>query len=171
MKTLSNFNSKCAQQSPQIVFVADKIGPPNYCSSFFLQSVVDYVIGLTASWIQNPPIRYLQHYVSKLKVIPIEPVAWDWGIQKLHGGHHCWMSWPALDKGNLLQPSSASTRESENSWPKLWPPCFLRRLTWVPAETMTLSTHSALNLTLRFQDVDVWADLSYLRITIICWSF
>ena len=32
------------------------------------------------------------------------------------------MSWPALDKGNLLQQSSASTRESENCWPRLWLP-------------------------------------------------
>ena len=32
------------------------------------------------------------------------------------------MSWPALVKGNLLQPSSASTRESENCWPGLWLP-------------------------------------------------
>ena len=37
----------------------------------------------------------------------------------------------------------ASTREIENSWPGLWPPCFLKRLTWVSDETMGLSTHSA----------------------------
>ena len=30
------------------------------------------------------------------------------------------MSWPALDKGTLLQPSAASTRESENSCSRLW---------------------------------------------------
>ena len=34
-------------------------------------------------------------------------------------------------------------RESKNSWPGLWLPCLLRRLTWVTAETMGLSTHSA----------------------------
>ena len=32
------------------------------------------------------------------------------------------MSWQNLDKGNLLQPSSAYTRESENCWPGLWLP-------------------------------------------------
>ena len=31
----------------------------------------------------------------------------------------------------------------KNSWPGLWPPCFLKRLTWVSDETMGLSTHSA----------------------------
>ena len=76
------------------------------------------------------------HYASKLEVILIEQAA-----QKLHGSHQCWISWPALDKRNLLQPSSASTRESENSWPGLWLPCLLRRLPWVVAETMKLSTH------------------------------
>ena len=39
-----------------------------------------------------------------------------------HGSHPCWMSWKNLDKDNLLQPSSASTRESENCWPGLWLP-------------------------------------------------
>ena len=34
--------------------------------------------------------------------------------------HLCWMSLPALDKGNLHQPFLASTRESEKSWPGLW---------------------------------------------------
>ena len=53
---------------------------------------------------------------------------------------HCWMSWLSLNKGNLLQPFSASTRESENSWLGLRLPCLLRRLTGVAAETMRLST-------------------------------
>ena len=56
--------------------------------------------------------------------------------------HHYWTRWPALDKGRLLKSSTASTRESENSVPGLWPPSLLRRLTWVAAETMRLSTHS-----------------------------
>ena len=33
--------------------------------------------------------------------------------------------------------------KEKNSWPGLWPPCFLKRLTWVSDETMGLSTHSA----------------------------
>ena len=39
-----------------------------------------------------------------------------------HGIHFCWMCWQNLDQGSLLQPSSASTRESENCWPGLWLP-------------------------------------------------
>ena len=76
------------------------------------------------------------------KLFSFSKLHWDWAIKKLHGSHHCWMSWPALDKGNLLQPSSASTRESENSWPGLWLSCLLSRLTWVAAENMRLSTQS-----------------------------
>ena len=82
----------------------------------------------------------MHHYASKLEVIPIEQVASDWAIQKLHWSHHYWTSWPALDKEIVLQPSTASNRESENNWPGLWPPCSLRRLTSVPPETMRLST-------------------------------
>ena len=37
-----------------------------------------------------------------------------------HGSHSCWTKWPALDRGNLLQPSSASSSESENCCPELW---------------------------------------------------
>ena len=37
----------------------------------------------------------------------------------------CWMCWQNIDKGNLLQPSSASTRESENCWPGLWLPLII----------------------------------------------
>ena len=84
----------------------------------------------------------IQHYTSKVEGILIVQDAWDSAIEKLHGGHNCWMSWPALDKENLLQPSLASTRESENSWPGLWLLCLLRRLTWEAAETIGLSTHS-----------------------------
>ena len=40
------------------------------------------------------------------------------------------------------KPWATSTRESENRWRGLWLPCLLRRLTWVAAETMRLSTHS-----------------------------
>ena len=76
------------------------------------------------------------------KLFSLSKLHLDWTIQKLHKSQHCWMSWPALDKGNLLQPSSASTRERGNSWPGLWLLCHLRRLTWVAAETMRLSTHS-----------------------------
>ena len=75
-------------------------------------------------------------YAPKVEVIPIEQAALYWAIQRLHGGHHCWMSWPALDKENLLQPFLASTRESKNSWPGRWFPCLFRRLTWEAAETM-----------------------------------
>ena len=41
-------------------------------------------------------------------------------------------------------PRMSYTRESENSWPGLWPPCFFRRLPWVPSETTRLSTHTCL---------------------------
>ena len=54
------------------------------------------------------------------KLFSLSKLHEDWAIQKLHGSHHSWMSWPLLDKGNLLQPSSVSTRESENSWTGLW---------------------------------------------------
>ena len=39
---------------------------------------------------------------------------------------HCWISWQAFNKGNLLQPSLVSTRESENSWPGLGLLCLLK---------------------------------------------
>ena len=78
------------------------------------------------------------------KLFSLSKLHGDWAIHKLHGSHHCWMSKPALDKGNLLQPSLASTKESENMWQGLWLPCLLRRLTWLAAETMRLSTHSML---------------------------
>ena len=87
-----------------------------------------------------------QHLVTMYlywKFFSLSKLHGDWAIQKVRGSHHCWMSWPALDKGNLLQQSSASTKERENSWPGLWLPCLLRRLTWVAAENMRLSTHSA----------------------------
>ena len=47
-----------------------------------------------------------------------------------HGSYSCWMSWPALDEGNLLQPSSASTMESENCWPGLWLPWIICWVFW-----------------------------------------
>ena len=91
-------------------------------------------------------IQPLHRYASKLSVILIEQAAWrlsHWKVAR-KPPLHCWMSWPALNKGNLLQPSSASTRESENSWQGLWLQCLLRtrRLTWGVSESMRLSTHS-----------------------------
>ena len=47
---------------------------------------------------------------------------------------HCWNSWQALDKDNVLQASWASTRESEIIRPGLLPPWSLIRLTLVPTE-------------------------------------
>ena len=82
------------------------------------------------------------HYASNLGDIPIEQVASDWAIDKFLGSHYKWTSWLALDKERVLQPFTASTRVSENGWPGLWPPCFLRRLNWVAAKTMRLSTHN-----------------------------
>ena len=29
---------------------------------------------------------------------------WDWAIKKLHGGHHCWMSWPGGSLEMQLKP-------------------------------------------------------------------
>ena len=56
------------------------------------------------------------HYASKLEGIPIEQVAWDWAIEKLHSReHHYWTSWQAFDKGRVLQPFPAYNRLSENS--------------------------------------------------------
>ena len=88
--------------------------------------------------------RY-QPYQLRLnwKLFSLSKLQGDWAIQKLHGSHHFWISWKFLDKVNLLQPSSVSTRESENSWTGLWLTCLIRRLIWVAAETMRLSTHSA----------------------------
>ena len=52
----------------------------------------------------------------------------------IHAHHWVDQLWTrALDKGRLLQPSLASTRQSENSCLGLWLPCLLRRLTWVAA--------------------------------------
>ena len=82
------------------------------------------------------------YYGSKLEGTTKLQVAKDWAIETLYGSHYYQLSWPALDKGKVLNQSSASTRESENSWPRLWPPYFLRRLTWSPDETMRLSKHS-----------------------------
>ena len=103
--------------------------------------------------LENVTISIFSHFLASnlfshstvrlnCKLFSLTKLHWDWPIKKLHGSHHCWMSWPALDKGNLFQPSSASTRESEKSWPGLWLPWLLRRLTWVAAETMRLSSHS-----------------------------
>ena len=45
-----------------------------------------------------------------------------------YGIHPYWTSPIFLDKVNLLQPSSALTRESENCWPGLWFPLLFRVL-------------------------------------------
>ena len=71
------------------------------------------------------------HYATmrlNWKLFSLSKVHWDWAIQNLHENHHCWMSWPALDKGNLFQPSLASHKKSETSWPGLWLWCLLRSL-------------------------------------------
>ena len=116
-----------------------------FSDRYFCKRLLWFTFGIQElySLKSNNCIKFIQYpYASKLEVIPIEQAAWDGAIWKLHGSHHCWMIWLALDKENLLQPSSASTRECENSWPELWLLCLLRRLTWVAAETMRLSTHS-----------------------------
>ena len=46
-----------------------------------------------------------EHYASKLEVILIKQAAWDRAIQKLHGSHHCWMSWSAWTKGDCSSHS------------------------------------------------------------------
>ena len=91
--------------------------------------------------------KYLEYFVDpslNCKLFSLSKLHSYWAIKKWYGSHHCWMSRPALDEGNLHKPSLASTRESENSWPGLWLPCLLRRPTGVAAKTMRLS--SQLNL-------------------------
>ena len=117
----------------------------------------------------NRKVRKIFTMRLNSKVFSLSKLYWYWAIQKLHGSHHSWMSWPALDKGNLLKPSSASTRESENSWPGLWLLCLRRRLNWVEAETMRLSTHSVFCLNCVFTELADWANSAIeLRCPSVC---
>ena len=122
---------------------------------------------LSKNWFVNLTFTKNKHTVClNWEFFSFTKLHGDWSIQKLHGSHHCLMSWPASDKGNMIQPSSASTKESENIWLGLWLSCLLRRLTWIAAESMRLSTDSDQSVYL-YDDKTVWKKICCYEITFI----